>query len=549
MVVSGLTPTQESNVRALLPLASASCETGQWRVKRLFRDADASVIEALEALGYYNVRVAKKLHWEKACWRAEFTVDPGQPVRLRTVDFELFGPATKDRAITSKITSNRPQAGEILNHGRYESYRDKARNTLIEKGYFDAVYTKSHVLVDTKTLVADLTLHLDSGPRYQFGNISYTDGILRKELLVRYTDIVPGDFYNAKALTDLSTALSNSGYFDSVSVSTETPDPQTKTVPIAVRLTPGNRHLYTAGIGFSTDIGPQGRLGYTNRRRSENGSQFESRLFVSPIISETTASYRWPRHDPRKEWFSVAAGFKQEDTDTSESDAYRLGISRGRSVAGHWLEKPYLELTYEDFSIGGQDGHSRLLIAGINWASVTGRELGRITQGRALNYDLRGAGEQLGSDTSFLQLRAQGKWIRSLGAKTRALLRANIGATLKDSLSELPPSVRFFAGGDRSVRGYDFESIGPRNSFGKVIGGAHLLEASIEVDYIVHSNWAIAAFVDSGSAFSEDPEFFSGAGVGLRWHSPVGPIRLDLATPLDNSNGGIRIHISMGPDL
>ena len=128
-------------------------------------------------------------------------------------------------------------------------------------------------------------------------------------------------------------------------------------------------------------------------------------------------------------------------------------------------------------------------------------------------------------------------------------MRANISTTLKDEFDELPPSVRFFVGGDRSIRGYDFESLGPRNDLGKVIGGAHLIETSVEVDHVVRGNWSLAGFVDSGSAFNERPEFFTGVGLGLRWQSPVGPIRVDLATPLDDSDGGLRIHISMGPDL
>lgn len=549
VVFNGLTPAQETNVRSLLPLASATCETGRWRVKRLFRDADADINRALEALGYYNATLDKALSWEGDCWRAEFTVGPGDAVHVRTVDFNLSGPAADDKAIQGKMAAGRPKPGDILNHGNYENYRDQARKALVERGYFEAEYRESRVTVDPQKLTADISLQLESGPRYRFGQISYTTDILNQDLLARYAGFKPGDFYSARALTNLSTALSDSGYFASVSVGGEAPNPETGTVAVRVRLTPANRHVYTAGIGFATDTGPQIRLGYTDRRRNENGGQFESGLFMSPVTSEATASYRWPRRDPRKEWFNLAAGIKHEDTDTSESDAFKLAISRTRSVAEHWLEKPYLELAYDDFEVGGEDGSSRLFIAGFNWESIVGRELGRTTQGRALNYDIRGASDRLGSDTSFFQVRAHGKWIRSLGAKTRILIRANAGATLKSSLKALPPSVRFFAGGDRSVRGYDFEALGPRNSLGEVIGGAHLLDASLELDRVVHGNWSIAAFVDSGSAFNESPEFSTGAGLGLRWHSPVGPIRLDLATPLDDADGGIRIHVSMGPDL
>ena len=549
LVVIGLTPEQESNVRALLPLASASCETGQWRVKRLFRDADDQIARALEALGYYHAVVNKTLSWEQGCWQAEFRVDPGRPVYLRGVDFKVQGEAANDAAVMALLQADQPQPGDILHHGKYDAFRDRARDRLIERGYFDAEYGDSRVVVDTQRHEANITLTLESGPRYRFGQVSYTGGILRQQLLEGYSDISSGDFYNARALTDLSTALSKSGYFGSVSVSTESPDPSTRSVDVNVRLTPGNRHVYRAGIGFATDTGAQGQLGYSNRRRSANGGRFESRLFLSEVKSEVSASYRWPRQDPRREWVILTAGFNHEDTETSESDAYKLGVSRSRRVSEKWLEKPYLELLYEDFTVGGERDSSGLLIGGFSWESVTGREPDRVTRGRSLSYDIRGAGRQLGSDTSFLQLRARGKWIRSFNADTRLLMRAKISTTLKEDFEELPPSVRFFVGGDRSIRGYDFESLGPRNDRGKVVGGAHVIETSVEVDHVVRGNWSLAGFVDSGSAFNERPEFFTGVGLGVRWQSPVGPIRVDLATALDDSDGGLRVHISMGPDL
>ena len=246
---------------------------------------------------------------------------------------------------------------------------------------------------------------------------------------------------------------------------------------------------------------------------------------------------RWPS-DPRFLEHNTAypQDLRAMHSETSESDAYKLGVSRSRRVSEKWLEKPYLELLYEDFTVGGERDSSGLLIGGFSWESVTGREPDRVTRGRSLSYDIRGAGRQLGSDTSFLQLRARGKWIRSFNADTRLLMRAKISTTLKEDFEELPPSVRFFVGGDRSIRGYDFESLGPRNDRGKVVGGAHLIETSVEVDHVVRGNWSLAGFVDSGSAFNERPEFFTGVGLGVRWQSPVGPIRVDLATALDDSN-------------
>jgi translocation and assembly module TamA len=191
-----------------------------------------------------------------------------------------------------------------------------------------------------------------------------------------------------------------------------------------------------------------------------------------------------------------------------------------------------------------------LIIFGTNWEIARGRALSRATSGLRFNIDVRGAAELLGSDTSFLQTKLKTKWVYSLNNRTRVLARATLGMTMKDQLSELPASVRFFAGGDNSVRGYKFESLGPEDQDGEVIGGSNQIDASLEIDRLFGEQWAIAAFVDSGDAFDEaDIDLSTGVGIGVRWYSPVGPLRLDFAHPLDNPDEDLRIHISLGPDL
>lgn len=550
VIFSGLDAGQEANVRALMPLASTGCDSAPWRIERLFRDADKNVRMAVEALGYYDISIAKNLTWSDDCWRASFEIVVGEPVRLRQVDVLVEGAAADDPAFQSRLAANRPAPGEILNHGRYDKYKATLLTAAITSGYFDADFERSEVSVDREAKAADIVLRLQSGTRYRFGQVSFSEGILRDSLLMGYSDIRSGDPYSAKAINDLYEALNGSAYFESVSISTEPLDTIEKTVPVTVALTPGARRIYSIGAGYATDTGPQGRLGYANRRRNDKGHQFESKLNASPVKSELTAAYRWPIRDPRQEWFSVVAGVQYEDTDTSESDSYKLGILRSHNLSASWLETRYLDFAFENFKVGDQDTSSRLIIFGVNRESAKGRELGRVTNGRRLSFDIRGASESLGSDTSFLQFRSTTKWIHSLGEKTRLLLRASLGLTVQEELAELPASVRFFAGGDRSVRGYEYESLGPTDAMGDIIGGSHLLTGSLEIDRLVRPQWAIAAFVDSGSAFNDsDIEFSTGAGLGIRWYSPVGPVRLDIAHPFDDPDEDFRIHLSLGPDL
>ena len=417
-------------------------------------------------------------------------------------------------------------------------------------GFFDADFGQSKVVVDKQARAADLTMHFVSGEKYDFGELSFTQGILRDSILTGYTDIRAGDPYSAKRINELYEALNGSSYFSNVSIRTEPLDETNKTVPVDVNLTPAKRRVYSVGAGFSTDLGPTGRIGYTNRLINERGHQFESKIFGSPVKSEMNAAYRWPKRDPRREWFSIVSGLQHEETDTSEQDSFKLGFLRSKNLGSSWLQTRYVDYVYEDFTIGDQSSTSQLVILGTNWETAKGRALSRTTRGFRVSFDLRGASDTLGSDTSFLQFRSRAKWVRSLGEKTRVLARVSLGVTAKDSLADLPASVRFFAGGDSSVRGYDFETLGPENADGEVIGGSNLVDASIEFDRLFRDKWAVAVFVDSGDAFDQaDIKPSTGVGIGLRWYSPVGPVRLDLAHPLDNPDEDFRIHISLGPDL
>lgn len=547
--LSGLDAAQEQNVRVLVPLATTECDANRWRVERLFRDADEDVRNALRALGYYDITIDKRLTWTDECWQAEIDVAIGEPVQYRTVDIRVDGePLAVDE--NSILAVLRPDVGEVLHHGNYEQFKSTLMQQLSAQGYFDATYSRKEVIVETDSSSADLYLYVDRGPRYRFGSLSFSDGILREDLLRSYTDIREGDYYSAREISRLYESLNGSGYFSQVSIRTDPVDEVGHTAPVDVTLRPGIRRNYSIGAGLATDTGPQGRLGYINRRRNDRGHQVEARLFVSDTDSEATASYRWPMRDPRTDWASVITGVQHEDTDTSENDTFKLGYLRTKSLSDNWLWTRSIDYSYEEFRVGDQDDSSQLIILGVNFESAVGREISRSTRGRRINFDIRGASDSLGSDTSFLQFRVNAKFLRSLSDRYRVILRGSLGTTIKDEFEKLPVSARFFAGGDRSVRGYGFESLGPTNADGEVIGGSHLIEASVEFDRMLTDKWSIAAFMDAGSAFSnEKPELSTGVGLGVRWYSPVGPLRLDFAHPLDDPDQRLRVHIVLGPDL
>jgi translocation and assembly module TamA len=167
-----------------------------------------------------------------------------------------------------------------------------------------------------------------------------------------------------------------------------------------------------------------------------------------------------------------------------------------------------------------------------------------------MHLDIHGGVKSPLTETTFLHSSISARAVLPLAQRGRLLLRGELGTIQSETFSDLPPSQRFFAGGDQSVRGYGFQKLSPKNSDGDAIGGEHLTVASVEADYLVYKNFGVATFFDIGNAGNKIlADLKKGAGVGLRYRSPVGMIRLDVARPLDDSPDSFRVHISIGADL
>ena len=260
-----------------------------------------------------------------------------------------------------------------------------------------------------------------------------------------------------------------------------------------------------------------------------------------------------PAPYPRTDVLSFAAGYADEDTDTARSQTGLLSGSFSRNL-GTWRETFTLGYRREDFEVGLDSGVSDLLVPEAAFGKVRSDDRIYPKWGRRLDLVVRGASESVLSDTSFGQAIGRAKAIWSFGA-TRLISRAEVGWTETAAFRELPASLRFFAGGDQSVRGYDYQELGTLDEEGNVIGGEGLLVGSVEVerlffDFGKFGQWGAGAFYDLGSAAHEIGESLkSGAGAGIRWLSPIGLVRMDVAWALDLPGTPIRFHLNVGPDF
>ena len=270
-------------------------------------------------------------------------------------------------------------------------------------------------------------------------------------------------------------------------------------------------------------------------------------LLASQIKLALQTAYTIPGADPATEAFILRAGLTHEKSDVINANSAFAGISWKKQY-GHWQGIGSLDYRVDSFEFENRQ-ISHLLIPGISVSRVAVDDPVNINQGTLLALQLQGAYEPLLSDTSFIQGIVNGKWVQRLSERGRLIARGSLGTIAVSDFNALPPALRFFTGGDTSVRGYELDTIAPRDARGTIIGGKHLIVGSLEYEYRFLENWGIAAFVDSGDAFTNTLYMRTGAGLGLRWFSPFGPLRLDLAHGFKYPGDSIRLHLTFGPEL
>jgi translocation and assembly module TamA len=432
----------------------------------------------------------------------------------------------------------------------YEGSKSLISNLLQTNGYFDAKLERRRVEVTKSAKSADIDVAFLSGERYRFGEVRFSDAQFPPEFLQHYVPWEPDTYYTTDQLLALQQRLVDADYFATVSVQPDLADKANGYVPVETLLIPAKRTIYKAAAYVSTDTGPGARVGIERRWVNRRGHKIGAEVDYAQYLQEYTAFYKIPRPGIRNRNYTFAAGYKDEETDSSVSRLARVGASEVLDPWHDFTRTLGLQYLNGNFEIAGEQGSSSLLYADATLNRRRADDLMFPSRGLSLLYGLRLAAEGLLSDTSLVQLRAEAKWIRPASKRSRFIARAALGAMVVDDFDALPPDLRFFAGGDRSVRGFDYQQLGELNENGGVIGGKYLTVASAEYEYYFLPKWGAAVFVDGGDAYSSSFEANIGAGVGVRWRSPVGTVRVDVAIPVvTDEEKSVRLHIIVGPDL
>ncbi|MDP1932794.1 MAG: autotransporter assembly complex family protein [Gammaproteobacteria bacterium] len=564
IIITGADSRLEENIRAHLSVESERCNSPQRRLNRLLPQVSRDVERAAQALGYYTLEQSGVFTAGEPCWSLSIDLTTAAPVQIGTININVTPDETRTRGQTdpfAELLRNSPLTpGGQLIHSNYENLKASLSAVAVENGYFAARFSRSELAVDLQRNRADVHIDFDPGERYRFGAIRISPiEELSDSFISRFVPFEEGSPYSTEMLIALRQSLNDSQYFSQVAVTPQLNAAQTgsastsREVPVDIELAVRPRRSWTVGMGMTTDIGPRVTLAHEDRYINRLGHRLSSDIGISPLRQEPNLSYVIPLRDPATESLSISTGYVGEDTDTFVTDTYKVGVSYRSTIdawilGNDWLQNIFINYQRENSELNAVRESSNLTISGINWARTQADDPIFPTRGWRLFTQISGASNAFLSDMSFVQIYASGKVVQTIGPG-RALLRMEAATTIVDGVEELPVSIRFFTGGDQSVRGYQYRSLGALNDQGEVIGGKHLLTGSAEYDFDVRPGWKGAVFVDAGNSFADfaDFELYKSAGLGIRWMSPIGPIRADVAKGLDD--GSFRLHITMGPDL
>ena len=506
--------------------------------------------KALQALGYYNSTIQVEAAADSPHTIA-MHITAGEPVRVITADIQLIGDAEHDADFLALVKQQAPAVGKKLHQGQYDGFKQALRNLALRKGYFDARFTESRLEVAAELNQAFIHLHFDSGNRYKFGEVSFNGSQIENERLYSMLPFAPEDDYLATKLGELNQSLAASGWFSSILVEGDVENIQQYHLPINVNLEPERRNIIETGIGYSTDVGPRLKLNWHKPWLNKAGHSLRSDMAISAIEQSVEAAYKLPLDTAATDFYQVQLGFRNRDNEDTSSRESNLLLERYWLLSSEWYRTVSVRWLYEDFVQADQRDNISLIMPGVSYTRTRQKGGSMPYSANRLSLRVEVSDEAWGSDASFVRLRGRAGWIGSAGDNHRFITRVDGGAILMETLRNLPPSLRFFAGGDNSIRGYSYETVGPRNDEGELTGGRYMLTGTAEYQYRLSGNWWLAAFTDYGSAWDDTPDWVQGVGTGLRWASPVGPVRIDFAYGLDKADdgGGFQLHFSLGPEL
>jgi len=507
--------------------------------------------KALAAYGYYEPEVEVKRNVVDNEQIVTLNLIAGSPVLISSISVKTTGAAESD-ATFQEIRRRIPlKQNAVFLSSDYEATKSLLIDAAQAKGYFDFKFVTNTVLVSRTNRTAIINLIADSGPRFTFGQIRFDQDIFSDTFLNRWVPFKPNDPYDATKIAEFTQNLQNSGYFESVRVSPQRDVRYGPTVPVLVSLARKDANQIGLGIGYSTDEEWRGKFTWGKPLINRHGHSADVEVSLSRGSQAVSFAYRIPRkNQPLYNYWGIEYGLKTSK-DESIDLLSTLNFQRVRRFANTWTESIFIRWERERSNIAGIQQTTDLVLPGVRYSRNRSRGYPFLTWGQSTNIQLLYGNRELLSTIDFYKATINFKYLRAVTPRNTFILSVQYGAITTNDFDRVPASQRFFAGGDRSIRGYKYRSVSPLDANGEPRGGRYFEAGGFEYNYRFADRWSFALFTDIGRAFNNFSTSQSiGAGFGIRWQSPVGPFRIDIARPVnDGDNDDIQIHLSLGPEF
>lgn len=548
--LSGVTGERKQNVELYLSSIAPSEMNPSARFKnRVNRDIKL----ALRGLGYYQVVVDFEDKQQGKDYVLHAKITANKFVYIDINDIRIIGGAANDTQFLQLLKNAAPKKGERLHHGKYENYKSELMSLANRKGFFDAKFERTELIVTPGDRRGTVKLYFNSGVRYKFGDITFHGSQINQARLRSLLTFRKGDHYSARLLGELSQALSSTNWFSSINLEADVENRKDGVLPLRVELAPAMRNVVEAGIGYAsytTDKGLRLKGKWDKPWLNDRGHSLSSELALSNPEQKLETRYKMPLRNVSNDYYQFSFRYTNLDDLDTDSQEINLVAERNWLLKSGWNRTASVRALYENYVQGSQDDQSLLLLPGLSFSRGTNSGGNMPQMADFYSFSVELANKALASDTDFVRFRGRAGWIGSWSADQRWLVRLDGGVILQEQVLNIPPSLRFFAGGDNSLRGYAYQEVSPVDAESLYIGGTRLATANFEYQHRVKGDWWAALFTDYGSAWNHRPDWQQSIGIGARWASPIGPLRIDLAFPINSAqHSGLRLHFTLGPEL
>nr|WP_324169732.1 autotransporter assembly complex family protein [Vibrio vulnificus] len=537
--IQGLSKPLERNLEYhLMPLANTSAnDIPVSQLSKLVRSA-------LNPYGYYHSKLSVQREPNDLI---VLDVELGEVVLVAKSNIVVSGEASNDEDFLGLVNQAQLKQGQPLLHSEYDTLKRNLTSLAQKKGYLDGRFIESSLEVIPSMNQANVNLHFSSGSRYQFGSLSVpTSGIEPARIEIMRT-FERGDDFDTLKLNQYQANLSETNWFRSVIVKADFDGISNNLeVPIEVIAEPNARNIVQVGGGYSTDLGLRASLNWTKPWYNTRGHSFETQAYASKAEQSLLLGYKIPTQNVLTDYYGIQFESKHVDYRDTSSFSNDLSFEKHWQLDSDWQSTMHVRYLQERYQQASENNDSQMLLPGVTF-SLLDRKNDQLEIKHRHVYSLEYSDPNFFSDSRLLRIEGNSVLSWDISEKHKFHFRSNVGINVADALSDIPSSLRFFAGGDGNLRGYGYESISPRDENGDLTGARYMFTAGLEYQYQVYHQLWLGAFYDVGDAFNDSVDWKSGTGLSLIWNSKYVPVKVDFAYGLDAPQGDqFRVHFSLG---